>query len=197
MRIKKRYFTDLSTGVKLSLLNQALGNIVSVVEAISTYPPDMFIDTIGVGFAYPFVKMLCSNVKLLSYTHYPFIQQDMVNSAPTNFKHHYYSLMLFLYQLVGGFADLIFANSSWTKNHCESLWRCPEKIKMLYPPCDTSAFSKIPLDEPKQDYVVSFSQFRKEKDQIKQLHAFKLAIEKADDLPYAEFLMMGKSFDNL
>jgi len=77
----------------------------------------MLIDTIGVGFSYPFVKLMCPGIKLLSYTHYPFIQQNMLDLATTNFKFHYYSLMLFLYRLVGSSADLILANSSWTMNH--------------------------------------------------------------------------------
>ena len=123
IRIKKRYFTDQSSMVKLSLLSQALGNIVSVVEALTAYPPDIFIDTIGVGFSYPFVKILCPSVKLISYTHYPFIQEDMLGRARTLFKKYYYNTMLILYKCVGQFADLILANSTWTNNHLCRLWR--------------------------------------------------------------------------
>ena len=47
LRIKKRYFTDLTKMVKLQLISQAIGSIVSVFDAIYTFPPDVFIDTIG------------------------------------------------------------------------------------------------------------------------------------------------------
>jgi len=40
-------------------------------------PADVFIDTIGVAFAYPLVKLLFG-VKVVSYTHYPTISSDMM-----------------------------------------------------------------------------------------------------------------------
>lgn len=74
------------------------------------------------------------------------------------------------------------------------LWRCPDKIRKLYPPCDTSAFGRIPMNNPKGDFIVSFSQFRKEKDQAKQILAFKIMLEKAKDLGHVKFMMIGKPF---
>lgn len=134
VRITKRYFTDQHSVIKLSLLNQAIGNIVSVIEAISTCPPDIFVDTIGVGFGYPFVKLLCPFTKVVSYTHYPFIQTDMIHEELPRYKFHYYNVMLWLYKTVGFAADVIMANSSWTQNHCKSLWRNTERIEKVYPP---------------------------------------------------------------
>lgn len=192
VRIRKRYFTDQHSVVKLSLINQAIGNVVSVIEAISMCPPDVFVDTIGVGFSYPFVKFLCPNTKLISYTHYPFIQDDMLERANTRFKYHYYSLMIFLYQIVGRFADLILANSSWTNHHLCTIWRCRDKIRILFPPCNTRTFSGIPLSTPKRDWVVSFAQFRREKAQEKQIYAFKAALEKDPSLSDARLILIGK-----
>lgn len=134
IRIKKRYFTDQHSVVKLSLLNQAIGNIVSVIEAVNTCPPDIFVDTIGVGFGYPFVKLLSPLTKVVSYTHYPFIQTDMIHSELPRYKLHYYNMMLWLYKTVGYAADVIMANSSWTQNHCKSLWSNTDRIEKVYPP---------------------------------------------------------------
>jgi len=44
---------------------------------MSVFPCDVFIDTVGVGFAYPIVKILFG-VKVASYTHYPAISYDML-----------------------------------------------------------------------------------------------------------------------
>ena len=117
VRLTKRYFLDQHSVVKLSLVNQAIGNIISVIEAITICPPDIFVDTIGAGFGYPFVKLLSPCTKVVSYTHYPFIQTDMITATLPRYKFHYYNLMLTLYKTVGFAADIIMANSSWTHNH--------------------------------------------------------------------------------
>lgn len=43
-----------------------------------------------------------------------------------------------MYGLVGSCADLAMVNSSWTQSHIEKLWGIPDRIKRVYPPCDTS-----------------------------------------------------------
>jgi len=43
-------------------------------------PCDIFIDTMGVGFAYPIVKILFP-VYLYSYTHYPIVSSDMIETV--------------------------------------------------------------------------------------------------------------------
>lgn len=52
-------------------------------EAMNKAPCDMFIDTVGVGFAYPLVKVLYGR-KVVSYTHYPTISSDMLKQTETN-----------------------------------------------------------------------------------------------------------------
>lgn len=48
------------------------------LEAMLNTPCDLFIDTMGVGAAYPLVKIIFGT-KILSYTHYPTISSDMVD----------------------------------------------------------------------------------------------------------------------
>jgi alpha-1,2-mannosyltransferase len=43
-----------------------------------------------------------------------------------------------LYGIVGSCTHLAMVNSSWTKAHIEKLWGVPDRIKRVYPPCDTS-----------------------------------------------------------
>ncbi|CAI2368264.1 unnamed protein product [Moneuplotes crassus] len=190
VRITRRYFTDQHSVIKLSLLSQAIGNIVSVIEAINTCPPDIFVDTIGVGFGYPFVKLLCPFTKIVSYTHYPSIQTDMIDTHLPRYKFYYYNMMLWLYKTVGFAADVIMTNSSWTQNHCKSLWTNSDRIQRVYPPCNTTAFSKIPIDNRKKNIIVSFAQYRPEKDQSTQLKAFYELLQDHRDIS-PHFYMIG------
>lgn len=43
-------------------------------------PCDVFIDTMGVGYAYPLIKIFFG-VKVYSYTHYPLVQYDMMRDV--------------------------------------------------------------------------------------------------------------------
>ena len=46
-------------------------------------------------------------------------------------------------KLVGSCSHLAMVNSSWTKSHIEAIWRIPERIRRVYPPCDTSGLQVI------------------------------------------------------
>ena len=43
-------------------------------------PCDIFVDTMGVGFGYPFIKILFG-AKIYSYTHYPIVSNDMLKTC--------------------------------------------------------------------------------------------------------------------
>lgn len=51
----------------------------------------------------------------------------------------YYMFFSWMYGLVGSCAHLVMVNSSWTRSHINELWRIPQRIKRVYPPCDTSS----------------------------------------------------------
>ena len=66
------------------------------------------------------------------------------NAALTKGKLLYYHLFARLYRLVGSFSEKVMVNSTWTKGHVDSLWRC--RASIVYPPCNTSEFQKLPLE---------------------------------------------------
>ena len=94
----------------------------------------------GFGWIYPTAKLICPDLKIMSYSHYPFISSDMIRKVEqgipdfnndaaisssrvkTKVKALYYRLILLLYRFVGRFADLVMANSTWTYNHFADLW---------------------------------------------------------------------------
>lgn len=105
-----------------TLFWQCLGFILCSCHAMATCPCDVFVDTMGVGFGYPFVKMI-GNVKIFSYTHYPIVSSDMIdvvasgtgqfnNSASIakspfkkSVKIIYYQILVWFYRFCGTFAD--------------------------------------------------------------------------------------------
>ena len=54
--------------------------MIACIHACLLQPCDVFVDTTGVGFAYPVVK-LAMGIKVFSYTHYPTVSQDMLNTV--------------------------------------------------------------------------------------------------------------------
>ena len=71
--------------------------------------------------------------------------------------------------------DQIATNSTWTNNHILELWNRPEKTQIIYPPVDTNdLIAAIPdLKAPRPNLMISFAQFRPEKDHAMQLRVWK------------------------
>lgn len=63
-----------------TLLWQCFAYIKVCIHAYNLMPCDIFVDTMGVGFAYPFVKLLFG-CKIYSYTHYPIVSNDMLKTV--------------------------------------------------------------------------------------------------------------------
>jgi len=97
--------------------------------------------------------------------------------------------------LSGYFADEVAANSSWTRGHMDELWNKGSNIDTLYPPCNTSDFiKKIDLDlvkNPRENHVISFAQFRPEKDHMLQLAVWKECLDTNKMPADAKFIMIG------
>lgn len=173
-----------------TLLGQSVGSVVLGIEALIKCTPDYFIDTMGYSFTYPLFKVV-AGCSVASYTHYPTISSDMLhlvsnsdasyNNRPliarsplfTTCKLLYYHLFAIAYGFSGRFADLIMVNSHWTRDHIISMWRLPQRTHLMFPPCDTSAFQSLSLEQKQRFTVVSVAQFRPEKDHKTQLLVFK------------------------
>ena len=113
---------------RFTLVMQSIANVVTCFEALTSFPCDMFIDTVGVGSAFLAIKVLFG-VKLLSYTHYPTVSTDMLKQTDTKSfnnklsgflakgKKIYLYILIQMYKLCGRFADWHATNSSWTHEH--------------------------------------------------------------------------------
>jgi alpha-1,2-mannosyltransferase len=69
-----------------------------------------------------------------------------------------------------------YANSTWTFNHLNKLWRelyNKQKLFILYPPCSISLYKEAAKNDNRQNIIVSFAQFRPEKRQEVQIKILK------------------------
>jgi len=150
---------------------------------------DILLDTTGFAFVYPVARAL--GMKVVAYVHYPTISTDMlqrvrdrktmynnkVNTSTwkTVGKLIYYRLFANLYGIVGGYANVVMVNSSWTHNHIRNMWKVPEgsKVHVLHPPVSVATLKAIPLNSGLREHIIlSVGQFRPEKNHALQLRAF-------------------------
>ncbi|XP_070553749.1 GDP-Man:Man(3)GlcNAc(2)-PP-Dol alpha-1,2-mannosyltransferase-like isoform X2 [Ptychodera flava] len=193
--LKRRSWVEASTWPYFTLLGQSLGSLFLGWEAMMKYVPDIYIDSMGYAFTIPLFKYLGA-CRVGCYVHYPTISTDMlsrvkertktynnpnfISRSPllTNIKLLYYRLFAFIYGVAGARCEVVMVNSTWTHGHITQLWNAKDRTSIVYPPCDTVEFLKLPLtdDSHKKNHsIVSIAQFRPEKDhplQLKSFHQF-------------------------
>ncbi|KAL8172381.1 hypothetical protein V2J09_024185 [Rumex salicifolius] len=197
VHLNKRKWIEESTYPRFTMIGQSLGSVYLAWEALSKFTPSHFIDTSGYAFTYPLARAF--GCKVICYTHYPTISTDMLSRVRdrssmynndsriaqstwlSSCKIIYYTVFGWMYGLVGSCAHLAMVNSSWTQGHIEKIWKIHDRIRRVYPPCDTSGLQALPLERPsKIPAIISVAQFRPEKAHSLQLHAFAKAISKLD-----------------
>jgi len=172
-----------------TLLGQAFGSCVLAAEAIWSAPPDVLVDTTGLHFCLPLMR-LAGVPQLAAYVHYPLVSSDMLGAVKSRKAAHnnaslfarfkatamlklaYYQVLVFLYRRAGRMSDCTIANGSWTAAHLRSLWGV--RVQTVFPPCDTRTLRTLPLEPPggREHLILSVAQFRPEKDHQLQLKAF-------------------------
>uniref|UniRef100_A0A8B9RFT4 GDP-Man:Man(3)GlcNAc(2)-PP-Dol alpha-1,2-mannosyltransferase n=1 Tax=Astyanax mexicanus TaxID=7994 RepID=A0A8B9RFT4_ASTMX len=200
--LKHRLLVEASLYPHFTLLGQSIGSLFLGWEALTTFTPDLYIDSMGYAFTLPVFRYL-GGCRVGSYVHYPTISTDMLNLVRernprfnnadyiTNnpllsaVKVIYYCAFALLYGLAGSCSDVVMVNSTWTLGHILALWRAPNRTSVVYPPCDVQAFLDVPLDEEEEQkgerkchYLVSVAQFRPEKDHQLQIRAFRKLLDK-------------------
>lgn len=218
--LKKRRWVEASTYPHFTLLGQSFGSMILGWEALNSYLPDIFVDTMGYAFTLPMFRYL-GGCQVGCYVHYPTISTDMLSrvgdqTASYNnaayisnsrvlsaIKSIYYFLFAVLYGLAGSCAEVVMVNSTWTYGHIVSLWRKKNRTSIVYPPCDTKAFLELPVkvdrvdgnedDDKSIHSIVSVGQFRPEKDhplQIESFHEF-LKCQMAKDRHKFKLILVG------
>ncbi|ORX45361.1 UDP-Glycosyltransferase/glycogen phosphorylase [Piromyces finnis] len=213
IQLKTWKLTVAETYPVVRLLFQNIFSIITGLEGLLKYKPDIFIETVGFGFLNPIAKIFF-RCHVVSYVHYPTISQDMIervvnrvedvtnsqtitsNSFLSNLKFIYYLIMLRLYSEVGVYTDAVMTNSSWTNNHILKLWKVPEKTTIVYPPCDSSYLSSFDITSKRERQIISIAQFRPEKAHHIQIEAYAKLLEKhpeyrSDPSKIAKLVVIG------
>lgn len=138
-KIYSRRYLDGSLYPFLTMLFQAIASILVTVECLLRVCPDVYIDTMGVPYAYPLAKHV-AGCQVMAYVHYPIISSDMLNKVRqqrpsfnndsrisasvtvSSVKLFYYHIMSALFSWAGHSVDLAFVNSSWTEGHMRNMW---------------------------------------------------------------------------
>ena len=190
-----RWLVEASTWPRFTLAGQSLGSAVLGLEAFYKLIPDVYFDSMGYAFTYPLFKWIGS-CTVVAYVHYPVVSTDMLQAVASRKQAHnnagsisrshlftrlkvmYYKLFAIIYSFMGRRAHIVMVNSSWTKDHIQSIWQ-PRSLHVVFPPCDTEAFSSIQRQPCKDQFrIVSIGQYRPEKDHKKQLKAVRSILDK-------------------
>eukprot|EP00966_Prymnesium_polylepis_P261377 6037446-Prymnesium_polylepis.1 len=70
-----------------TLIGQALGSVVLAAEAICRAPPDVLVDTTGLGFCYPLLRA-AGVARVAAYVHYPIVSSDMLRAVGSRRAQH-------------------------------------------------------------------------------------------------------------
>ena len=146
----------------LTMVGQAIGGALLTAEAVTSYRPTVFFDTVGHAFGYPVARL--AGCVVACYVHYPTISSDMIARVATRadmynnrsivarfwllsaLKLAYYRLFAVAYGWCGRYATCVAANSSWTAAHLRRLWRV-DRIRVVYPPCDVAGLTDFSLSD--------------------------------------------------
>ncbi|KAI9734954.1 MAG: asparagine-linked glycosylation protein [Cirrosporium novae-zelandiae] len=207
-------FLEASRWKHLTLLGQSLGSLIPANEGFHLLIPDIFIETCNNNFTLALSKLYFPDMPTATYTHYPTISTDMLGSLDSEkaggrgvnaglgkgwkgiMKKRYWLLFAQLYGWVGSNADIVMVNSSWTRNHIQSLWAAsrskwpiPQSINVLYPPVNFAELeSAIEISDSvefsREPILLYIAQFRPEKNHSLLLHAFaRLLRPQGEDSP--------------
>ncbi|KAI0088613.1 mannosyltransferase [Irpex rosettiformis] len=215
--LHKRNLVADTTWPRFTLLGQSTGSMILAWEAMSVLIPDLYIedalDTMGYAFTFHVVKLL-GGIPIGAYVHYPTISTDMLarvrtrqstyanattissSAALSTGKLLYYRIFMHMYAQALRRAGFVMVNSSWTKNHVDSILQHkdllfdtlhlisplalldfvyppspPRSARIVYPPCDTREMVKFPLGH-REHIILSIAQFRPEKNHKLQVEAF-------------------------
>ncbi|KAF9046273.1 glycosyltransferase family 4 protein [Panaeolus papilionaceus] len=215
--LESRYLVEDSAWPRFTLLGQSLGSMVLAFEAARKILPDLYIDTMGYAFSFHVFSLL-GKVPIGAYVHYPTISTDMLARVKSRKTWHtntnaisssaflsslkllYYRLFMYHYAQSLRKASFLMVNSTWTRNHIQSILRHSDPLleilhlaafplfallsrpvteatpQIVYPPCDTKEISQFSLT-PRERVVLSVAQFRPEKDHLAQVQAFHQLLE--------------------
>ena len=153
----------------------------------------------GYAFTMALSKHVLPDVPTGAYVHYPTISTDMLDSLEAGgqglnagagkgvrgvLKRRYWQVFARMYGWVGGHANVVMVNSSWTQAHIRSLWGASRAKRDMHGDVDV-VFPPVAVEQVEEQIEVSaesekkrermllyIAQFRSEKNHAMVLEAF-------------------------
>lgn len=175
--LDNRKYVDSKTWPHFTLIGQAIGSIILSIEAGLKCPPDVWCDTMGYPFGYPWIYHMF-RIPIVTYTHFPVISADMLTKLSQNmtlknrFKYVYWKLFMAYYRHVGTYVSIGTTNSTWTNNHIKSIWNTT-KTNIIFPPCSTEKLvDELSNTKSRRNEALCLAQYRSEKRHMLILTSF-------------------------
>lgn len=158
----------LALGVLAAEMQRCFG--AAAAKERKDFIAELFIDSVGIPFSYPWIRLLFVRCRVGAYVHYPYISTDMIDSVaseramPNNpnpaqgskksLKLLYYRIMVLAYRWLAGSRVLgvngpVACNSTWTRNHIVRAWEPAspaQDVRLLFPPVNVAHLRQIPID---------------------------------------------------
>jgi len=178
-----------------TMIVQIIGQIIFAFELLLTVYSDIVIDSTGLPYMLP-VTTVFGRSTSIAYVHYPLISLDMISDISKGvsgvhsrgmlskfilfryLKICYYYIIFVTYKIVGYFVHYAFTNSTWTDNHIKVIWT-NLKTEILYPPCSTKLYSNNKPFQERKNQILSFAQFRPEKNHKMQVEIFGMVLDRS------------------
>ncbi|KAI9513544.1 mannosyltransferase [Russula earlei] len=135
--LESRWLAEDRAWPRFTLLGQSLGSMYLAWEALSEFVPDLY-NTMGYAFTFHIVAWL-AGIPIGAYVHYPTISTDMLSRVESRRQTYanseaissstvlsrgklmYYRLFMYHYAIALRRSSFLMVNSSWTKNHIDSI----------------------------------------------------------------------------
>jgi alpha-1,2-mannosyltransferase len=185
-----------------SYLIQILLQTLVSLEILIKCPCYHIFDTTNLPFVYYVLKYF-SKCRIICFYHCPYLESSVVNYVKMKkpfferfniFKKHYYNLIFKYYVKNGEMIDFLIFNSSITKLGILNIWKIRNYVT-LNTPCNIQLYDEkdyyLNTTKPssfkyseqrglqRENTIVSFSQFRPEKDHLMQIRIFQNVLEKS------------------
>lgn len=207
-----------------TLLFQSIGSVVLGWEALSTFVPDVFIDTMGYAFSLGLSKWLFPEVPTGAYVHYPMISTDMIENLKADgqgvnagkgagfkgkLKLWYWQLLVWVYKMMGGTIDVVMTNSTWTQAHISDLWGQYRResgkiapIVAVFPPCAVEELERkvdvsASSEALRSKTILYIAQYRPEKNHELIIRAFAKFVKSGSETSKgAKLVLVGSVRDD-
>ncbi|TIB95327.1 UDP-Glycosyltransferase/glycogen phosphorylase [Wallemia mellicola] len=192
IRLRCRSLVDDKSWPYFTLLGQAIGSILLILEAMYRCNGSAVFIEWQIRWDTRSLIQYTDMVSRVEHRYENVTNSQAIASSKllSRGKLFYYKALIRAYTSCLKVCDVNMANSSWTANHLRKLIK--RDVKIVYPPCDTVALREFPLGG-RQKTILCVAQFRPEKAHATQIEALKELQESNSVHKNAKLILLGSA----